>query len=78
MAFPSLFLAASEPEASVAANYDLHSHSWDVKFRRTFGSQDMECWEQMLLQLDPIFLSDQKDSVKWALEKDGVYSTRSM
>ena len=66
VAFPSLFWAAEIPEASVAANYDLPTHSWDIKFKRTFGEQDMILWEEMIQN---IFLSDEQDRVKWALEK---------
>jgi hypothetical protein len=49
--------------------YIVESHSWDVKFRRNFGSTHRMCWEQLLLLLDPVFLSDQRDTVKWAFEK---------
>jgi TRAP-type C4-dicarboxylate transport system permease large subunit len=52
-------------------NYIVESHSWDVKFRRNFGSTHRMCWEQLLLLLDPVFLSDQRDTVKWAFDKNG-------
>ena len=32
----------------------------------------------LLGMLDPIYLSDQKDSVKWAFERNGECSTKSM
>jgi hypothetical protein len=71
MIFPKLFLAALNPDASVAMNYDLNSHSWDIRFKRVFGREEMRSWEHLLQMLEPIFLSDQKDRVKWAFEKDG-------
>jgi hypothetical protein len=57
VAFPSLFWAASSPESSVIANYCLDSHSWDIKFRRTFCAADLQLWEQLQLLLEPVFLS---------------------
>jgi hypothetical protein len=59
-------------------NYVLSSHSWDIHFKRAFGGEEMKSWEQLLQMLEPIFLSDQKDRVKWALEKNGEYSSKSM
>jgi hypothetical protein len=71
MTFPKLFLAVVNPEASVAMNYDLNSHSWDIHFKGAFGREEMRSWEHLLQLLEPIFLSDQKDRVKWAFEKNG-------
>ena len=78
LAFPSLFWAAEAPEFSVAANYDTDVHLWDVKFKRSFGVDDMQLWEFLLAKLDHVFLSDQEDRVRWALEKNGEYSSKSM
>jgi hypothetical protein len=78
MIFPKLFLAALNPDASVAMNYDLNSHSWDIRFKRVFGREEMRSWEHLLQMLEPIFLSDQKDRVRWAFENDGEYTSKSM
>jgi hypothetical protein len=73
-----MFRVAISPDASVAANYDLDSHTWDIGFRRDLGSADMVAWEHLLGSLDSVFLSDQNDRVIWALKKNGEYSTKSI
>jgi hypothetical protein len=76
--YPSMFRVTISPDASVAANYDLDSHTWDIGFRRDLGSADMVAWEHLLGSLDSVFLSDQNDRVIWALKKNGEYSTKSI
>ena len=66
----------SFPDAVVASNYCLDTHSSDIKFKRTFSSENMRSLEQMMGILVHIFLSDQLDTVKWAFEKKGEYTTR--
>ena len=76
--FPSLFWAAVNQDASVADNYELDSHTWNINFKRSFSRNDMENWELILDMIQFTFLSDQKDRVRWAFEKKGEFSVKSM
>jgi hypothetical protein len=78
VSFPTLFWVALFSDASVVANDVTDSHSWDVKFKRSFGVSDMACWERLFALLDPVFLYDQSDRVRWAFERNWEYTSRYM
>ena len=73
-----MFNAATSPDSSVAENYEVESHSWDIKFKTAFGEEEMQMWEQLMEMVQDKFLSDEQDRVKWAFEKKGIYTTKSM
>lgn len=50
----------------------------NLTFRRNFGPSDEIEWEELTNLIGNITLTDTPDSVKWALEKSGDFSTYIM
>ena len=51
---------------------------WRIDFRRSLDQSDLTQWNHLLRVLSQTSISDTEDKVRWALEKKGVFSTRSM
>ena len=51
---------------------------WRIDFRRSLDPSDLTQWDHLLRVLAQTSISDTEDKVRWALEKKGVFSTRSM
>lgn len=43
----------------------------NLTFRRNFGDREMIEWEELLTMVANVSLSDEPDTVRWALEKSG-------
>jgi len=56
----------------------LEKGGWNLKFRRSFGVEELREWESLMLKLDPVHLNGVRDSVGWKWEKSGSYTTKSM
>jgi hypothetical protein len=50
----------------------------DSKFHKGVGCRAIVLWNSLSEKLQGVRLSDVDDSVQWALEKDGVFSTKSL
>ena len=49
-----------------------------MSFRRTLFGELIEEWGQLVELLNEIILTDGLDEVRWALEKSGKYSMKSL
>ncbi|KAG0529542.1 hypothetical protein BDA96_05G107500, partial [Sorghum bicolor] len=56
----------------------LQNNEVNLTFRRSFGIAEIEEWENMLSQVNEIKLQDEPDTVTWALEKNGKFTTASL
>lgn len=76
ISYPELFEISSEPEATVA---EVNKEGvWLIYFRRALTSEQMRMWEHLTDRLMEINLTDERDKVSWALEKNRIFSTRSL
>jgi hypothetical protein len=51
---------------------------WRIRFRITFGTDEMVEWENLCRIFDLHPFAEGEDQVIWALDPSGVYSTHSM
>jgi len=75
-AFPALYRICSNKSCLVKDCYK--EEGWSVLFRRSFGHVEVQQWEELLGVLEEKQLTNEKDTVSWALEKSGHYTTRSL
>lgn len=47
-------------------------------FRRSFGPEEIEEWQQLIVQVREVPLQSEPDTVTWALEKSGKFTTASL
>ncbi|PUZ70230.1 hypothetical protein GQ55_2G210000 [Panicum hallii var. hallii] len=71
--FPILYDACLQQTWSVYQV--LHEGVVDLTFRRAFGERELLEWEQLLGMVEGFVLTHEADSVNWALEKTGVFTT---
>jgi hypothetical protein len=50
----------------------------NLTFRRNFGNEEAQEWEDLQMLLGGVVLSQEPDSVKWCLEKSGEFLTSSL
>jgi len=74
--YEELFRMVQQPNCSVADCCD--EESWELDFKRTLSLQEYNSWLELKESLGDISLSNNSDSVFWALEKNKVYSTKSL
>ena len=75
-AFPSLYDLSNNKSKVVRDVYD--GENWNITFRRTLGTHDLELWEELMDRLEEVQLNEEPDKVRWALEKSGEFTTKSM
>lgn len=51
---------------------------WTMQFRRSLRTEDADQWEALIDMIKNAKVTGGADKVKWALEKSGQYTTRSM
>ncbi|KAG2644017.1 hypothetical protein PVAP13_2KG399500 [Panicum virgatum] len=56
----------------------LKDGDWHLNFRRSLSESEMETWEDLMNRLEGVLLNNEPDKVRWALEKSGMFTTRSM
>jgi hypothetical protein len=76
IAYGNLYKMAREPLCSVRDCWD--EDDWFVDFRRALSIDEFESWNSLLSELQTVSLTDTEDSVTWALEKHGSYTTKSL
>jgi hypothetical protein len=74
--FSRLFQISAEPNASVSQLW--RNGAWNIHFRRSFGPSERENWVTLLGELSAFLPSAGQDSVSWALEPSGRFSTKSL
>ncbi|PUZ56970.1 hypothetical protein GQ55_5G390900 [Panicum hallii var. hallii] len=52
--------------------------NWHINLRRPLGLQDLKLWKDLTSLLEGVQLNVAKDEVSWALEKSGLFTTKSM
>ena len=73
--FPRLFAISSDPAVLVSQAFH---DGWDLRFRRVFGEEEANQWTQLRLEIEDLSPSVGQDSVSWALEAAGVFSSHSL
>lgn len=76
LVFPNIFDICNQQEGTV--HRILSNISTNLTFRRSFGLVEQNEFLELLQILEGVSLSDGKGSVKWILEKSGVFCTSSM
>lgn len=77
VAFSNLFVLTSDPNCTVSDCFN--QGEWGVDFKRTLTPDEYELWNMLKAILEEHSLNPgSEDSVKWALEKNGIYSTKSL
>jgi len=62
---------------SLVSECNTNGH-WKFDFTRTFGSEEMQDWGELLDKLKDVTLGAEKDLVIWKLERLGHFTTRSL
>jgi hypothetical protein len=74
--FSNLFAISNQQGCSVAEA--LGSGEINLTFKRNFQEIDVMEWEELTTLLSVVALLEEPDSARWALEKDGNFSTSSL
>jgi hypothetical protein len=77
IAYDNIYKMVRDPNAAVADYWD--EGEWFVDFRRALSMREFENWEKLHNLLLQITLEpDCNDVVTWALDKNGLYTTKSL
>ena len=76
IAFPRLFEISDNKTGRVCDFFK--NDGWTLNFRRSLSQQELVQWGELIDQLEEVQLNSDQDTVKWELEKSGIYSTKSM
>jgi mannosylglycoprotein endo-beta-mannosidase len=74
--FVRLFQISADPQGLVSQFY--RDGTWNIRFRRSFGVEEQDSWDELLAELREVHISDSDDSVSWNLEPSGTFSTKSL
>lgn len=72
--FEELFWMARDPNCSVADCRE--EGSWTMDFKRALPAQEYDQWFGLVDTLNKIPVTQEVDSVKWALDKSKSYTTK--
>jgi hypothetical protein len=74
--YNNIYLINNEHEQSA---YDiLRDNGINLTFRRSFGKQELEEWQQLIAMVEDVQLTEDHDTVTWALEKKGNFTAASL
>ena len=71
-----IFSICNEQENTVHEVFQ--NNGINLTFRRSFGIEEAEEWQQLVLQVRDFQLQEGADTVIWALEKNGKFTTASL
>jgi hypothetical protein len=74
--FPCLFEICNQQEWKVSK--ELRNWDLNLTFRRNFGTTQAAEWTNLENLVEGVSLSQSPDTVKWAFEKSGCFSTASL
>jgi hypothetical protein len=74
--FPKLFEICNQQEWTV--HKVLRDGGLNLTFRRNFRPSHTIEWEDLVVLVEGVSLSQTPDTVKWILEKSGLFSTASL
>lgn len=73
--FPKLYKICRDKEVSVE---EIGEVNWNLDFRRRLGNDEIAELFDLQEELELVQLTGERDQIKWALEKSGKYTTKSM
>jgi hypothetical protein len=76
VSFYELYLISSDPGALLGEM--VTDGEWIVNFWRELDVEQLVLWGSLLEKLQGVSLNEVGDSIQWALEKDRVFSTKSL
>lgn len=76
IAFEDLFVLARNPNCSVKDCWS--EGDWFIDFKRALSSRDFDRWMDLKSILSATTLTHNIDSVSWALDKSGHFTTKSL
>jgi hypothetical protein len=76
IAYPNIFEISNQQEWTVRRI--LEFGLTNLSFRRSFGSREDNEWLELSHLLEGVSLTEGNDSVKWVLEKSGIFTTSLM
>lgn len=76
IAFSNIFEISNQQEWTVCRI--LEFGLTNLSFRRSFGSREDNEWLELSHLLEGVSLTEGNDSVKWVLEKSGIFTTSLM
>jgi len=77
IAYHDIFKMVSDPNCYVSECWD--EGSWEMDFKRSLSIQEYNSWLDLKDKLQLIILEpEHNDSVSWALERKGQYTTKSL
>jgi hypothetical protein len=74
--FPNIFYICEQQDAFV--HEVVGDNSVGLTFRRNFGDIELTEWSELCNIMSTVSLDDEEDSVSWALDKSGQFSTKSL
>lgn len=74
--FPNLFKTCDNAEVRICECWN--QGQWSLNFRRQFGDSERDEWSQLITDTENLELDPGKDVVRWALDKSGNFSTKSL
>lgn len=76
LVYPKLCNICQDNKAKVADYFS--GNSWDIKLKRNMRDAEKAEWDQLLESLKEVTLDNEEDEVIWALEKNNIFSTKSL
>lgn len=76
IAYPKLYDLSNNKSGLVCDFYV--DGTWQINFRSSLVAQDLPIWEDLMNQLDGVQFNSDRDEFRWALEKTGQFTTKSM
>jgi hypothetical protein len=76
ISFPNLFDICNQKEWSVFKT--LHNGNVNLTFRRNFDAVHSQEWQDLSEMLEGMELTNVPDSIRWCLDKKGVYTIKSL
>jgi hypothetical protein len=74
--FPLIFDIVADQ--NIFIHRALVGNEWLIRLKHNLSLEALEQWNELMDVLQPVALSTDPDSVSWALESSGVFSSRSL
>lgn len=74
--FPKIYAMRRNKRSRVCENWE--SDHWHIDLRRNIWRGENGEWDELNLLLQGVCLNNQEDQIRWAFEKSGKYSCRSL
>ena len=74
--YSRLFEICSNPEILISQAHQ--GDGWHLRFRRTFGREELALWQQLFAEIGDLEPSSEADLMRWALEPSALFSVSSL